>query len=103
MMNDKICSNAECVNSPREGQRYCKDCHAEYMRKNRKRHSELTTEQKKKANARSYLNVYIKRGKIIRKPCEKCGAGHTEGHHEDYNKPLEVIWLCRECHLDIHN
>lgn len=30
---------------------------------------------------------------------EKCFCGKKgEAHHEDYSKPLEVIWLCREHH-----
>lgn len=23
-------------------------------------------------------------------------------HHENYNKPLEIIWVCRSCHYKIH-
>jgi hypothetical protein len=23
-------------------------------------------------------------------------------HHEDYKRPLNVIWLCRSCHQRIH-
>lgn len=86
----------------RENQRYCKFCHNEYMRNNRKKHNELTELQRLKANARSYLNVYLKRGKLLKESCCKCDNPVTEAHHEDYNKPLEVIWYCRECHLDLH-
>lgn len=82
-------------------QAYCKGCHAANMRAKRPRHSELTTEQRKKANCRSYVNVYIRRGKITKQPCEKCGK-KAEMHHEDYDKPLEVVWLCREHHLEHH-
>lgn len=41
-------------------------------------------------------------GDIQPQPCETCGAEPTEGHHEDYAKPLEIVWLCRPCHLEEH-
>ncbi|MBW1931449.1 MAG: hypothetical protein JRI56_00180 [Deltaproteobacteria bacterium] len=35
--------------------------------------------------------------------CEECGLpAETQAHHEDYNKPLEVDWLCRSCHRQRH-
>jgi hypothetical protein len=83
-------------------QRYCKACHAEHMRNNRPKHSELPEPARKKANARSYLHVYVKRGKIIKAPCEICGSERSEAHHIDYTKPLEVHWLCRDHHLELH-
>jgi hypothetical protein len=86
----------------RLNQRYCKACHAENMRLNRPKHSELTELQRKKANCRSYLNVYIKRGNIVKQPCCVCGDINAEAHHEDYDKPLEIIWYCRKHHLEHH-
>jgi hypothetical protein len=70
------------------------------MREWRKTHP-LTPEQKIRDSARSYANVYLHRGLILRQPCEVCGA-RAEMHHDDYAKPLEVRWLCREHHLAHH-
>ena len=46
----------------------------------------------------------IQTGKLIRpKTCSKCGMeGKVDGHHPDYTKRLEVIWLCRCCHMYAH-
>lgn len=60
----------------------------------RKKHPE-------KARAHSILNAAVRAKKITKTPC-KCGKLKVEGHHEDYSKPLEVIWLCRKCHGLIH-
>lgn len=98
-----ICGNLACRDVyPWNGRNYCKACHAKYMRENRKKYSELSPEQRKKANARSIAGVYYRRGLIERKPCKRCGSNNSEKHHEDYNKSLSVEWYCRKCHLDLH-
>ena len=51
-----------------------------------------------KAKARTYANVYKRRGKLRQLPCEQCGNPDTEMHHTNYLQPLNVIWLCRPCH-----
>jgi hypothetical protein len=40
----------------------------------------------------------VRRGALIRKPCEVCGHVPTEAHHEDYDKPFDVRWLCHSHH-----
>lgn len=42
------------------------------------------------------------RGKLRPEPCRRCGAEPAEKHHPDYEKPLEVEWLCRSCHRRMH-
>lgn len=82
-------------------QRHCLTCHAAYMRRWRKTHP-LTPGQRMKDNARSYAGVYLRRGKLTRRPCEVCGEA-AQMHHEDYSKPLSVRWLCRAHHLELHH
>lgn len=72
------------------------------MRENRLKHSELSNEQKLKSNARSYANVYKKRGILISQPCQICSNTIAEMHHSDYTKPLDITWLCRVCHMNEH-
>lgn len=95
------CNNK--IEPSRIGQRYCRSCHKEWQRLYRPKHSELSEEQRKKANARSYVNVYIRRGLFIKQPCSVCGDVKVEMHHDDYNNPLDVKWFCRKHHMEYHN
>ena len=36
------------------------------------------------------------------KPCEVCGYENTDKHHDDYSKPLQVMWFCRKHHIQRH-
>lgn len=100
----KLCGIWGCGN-PRAGNqnRYCLPCKAQYARGHRARHSELAPDARMRANARSYLNVYVKRGRVKKQPCEVCGSTErVHGHHHDYSKPLDVRWLCKEHHHEEH-
>lgn len=55
-----------------------------------------------RARARARYRDALKSGRLVRQPCEVCGAEKVDGHHDDYSKPLEVRWLCREHHLQAH-
>lgn len=57
-----------------------------------------------KRAARIKLGNAIRDGKVMRPPhCEVCGTpGDVHGHHDDYERPLDVIWCCTACHALIH-
>jgi hypothetical protein len=57
-----------------------------------------------KRQARVILGNALRDGKVVKSPeCEICSiSGDLHGHHEDYNKPLEVLWVCAGCHAFIH-
>ena len=58
-------------------------------------------EREKRAKARSILNHYLRDNHIEKKPCEICGA-KAEAHHDNYDKPLEIRWLCFRHHREWH-
>lgn len=56
-----------------------------------------------KTRARSLLYRAVRAGRLVKQPCAACGTTENiEAHHEDYSKPLEVVWLCRKHHGEIH-
>ena len=55
-----------------------------------------------KARAVSAVTNAVRSGKLVRQPCETCGATPSEGHHDDYSKPLSVRWLCFRHHRELH-
>ena len=62
---------------------------------------ESTAYGKKKRKAWTSVRLAVLRGELA-KP-EKCSVckgtePRIEAHHEDYDKPLQVIWLCSPCH-----
>ncbi len=52
--------------------------------------------------ARWKLNRAVASGRIVRLPCQICGAAKSQGHHHDYTLPLDVIWLCPVHHTAEH-
>ncbi len=56
-----------------------------------------------KYKARVILGNAVRDGKVKKLPCEVCGSTRRiHGHHEDYSRPLDVVWLCSKHHKERH-
>lgn len=56
-----------------------------------------------KRAAHIITNNAIRKGHLIKCPCEICGAiEKIEAHHDNYEEPLNVRWLCRPHHVEHH-
>lgn len=61
-------------------------------------------------NVHNITEKAIKKGILKPSPCEECGKtgkmsdgrNLVQAHHDDYNKPLDVRWLCQPCHHEWH-
>lgn len=103
----------------------CKDCNKKDVRENRKLKIDYYRKYDRERGNRQdkyYLSWYrktypkkyaahkivgnaIKDGKMKRQSeCESCGSGFSvHAHHDDYNYPLTVRWLCAACHKAWHD
>lgn len=110
---------------------YCRECKTASARDRRRANPELSAQRSKqwrnahpqrsaevrarslrrhpeKRRARQLLNAALRRGEVAKPTsCEECGkevadAGLLHAHHNDYQMPLEVQWLCSRCHGITH-
>ena len=96
-------------------QKFCHvNCRVKYYRINnrelvnqRTKAYHSSDENKAKNRVQALLRTAVMKGKI-QKPtiCSKCNESKPKslihGHHIDYSKPLDVIWLCPKCHVNIN-
>lgn len=59
-------------------------------------------EDSRRVLAHSRVARAVRNGSLVRQPCCQCGEVKSVAHHEDYDKPLEVMWLCQPCHKQRH-
>lgn len=75
--------------------------HRDAIREYRKRYN---NEQRHKRTAHLAVQSAVRAG-ALKAPseCSMClGKVEVQAHHDDYNKALDVRWLCRRCHHAIH-
>lgn len=79
----------------RSGTEARKAAHMKSQLKLRKKHPE-------RRKAGSAVSNALQSGKLEKQPCLCCGSTEVEGHHPDYSRPLDVVWLCRNHHRQVH-
>ena len=106
----------------------CKECTKNDVRKNRKENFEHYAEYEKQRYkkpsrrkaltfrakvwreknpeaymAHSAVSRAVKSGKLVKDSCLFCNSDeNVHAHHNNYSKPLDVIWLCAKCHHRMH-
>jgi len=66
------------------------------------------TKYPEKVKARKIVTYALSIGYLVKPEyCSKCKQKKQpkliDGHHNDYKDALNVIWLCKSCHLFLHN
>jgi hypothetical protein len=63
--------------------------------------SEYTTKFPERAKANNAVTNAVRDGRLKKLPCLVCGE-KAVGHHPDYSRPLDVVWLCQAHHKQAH-
>jgi hypothetical protein len=63
-----------------------------------------TKEGRLRNKAKQAVLRAVRSGDLVKPSvCPECGQSKAiHGHHPDYDKPLAVLWLCRDCHVELH-
>ena len=82
---------------------YKKKYNSEWRKKNGYQNEENWKKNNpQKLRAQMRLQTAVRRNKLSKLPCSYCGDVKSVAHHPDYSKPLEVIWVCKVHHRQIH-
>lgn len=59
-------------------------------------------EDRRRSRAHNAVARAVRKGSLTPQPCQICGGTDVVAHHEDYDKPLDVNWLCQAHHKQHH-
>lgn len=94
------------ANLPHRAEARLKYSQTEDGKKNiRKAKEKWSEENLIKRSASKIIENAVRDGKIIKPDsCSECGVkpSRLHGHHDDYNYPMTVRWLCSKCHTKWH-
>lgn len=105
----------------------CKDCHRRLVGENRLKNLERIREydrerahnpdrkarqiettrrwraaDPRRAHCHNAVRYAVKKGKLTPTPCKQCSHEKAYAHHDNYDEPLNVVWLCQPCHKQRH-
>ncbi len=90
---------AENTHVDPRGARRCREC-------NRERKREAYAQGHRRSQPRHQRDAYnrvfwaLRVGELTRGSCEVCGEMPAQAHHDDYERPLDVRWLCPVHHKE---
>ena len=107
------CSNARVKRWEHKNKERVKEVQLSYKARNletwkESKRKSVAKERKnnpEKTKARKEVHAAIKKGillPITQCACKDCGVTACDYHHENYLLPLEVVPLCRGCHIKRH-
>ena len=99
LINGKPVNCKEC---DKLSQGWCNKCDELYEYRKSLYHN--NEDYKFKHKIRALTRGFIKAGLLVKEPCEACQSEeNVEAHHKDYTKPMDITWLCRLCHNELHH
>lgn len=103
--NDRTCKVCRCA-KVRANRASKVDYYREYDRKRGYHGNGLNSQRSVYPNqykAQTAVGNAVRDGKLFKKACEVCSNSNTHAHHDDYNHPLVVRWLCPIHHKEWHD
>lgn len=80
----------------------CRDYYKRHKEKVAASHHKWQELNPKKRMVHGIVAYAIRIGHLRKMPCIICGNENSHAHHCDYDKPLDVMWLCPLHHAEWH-
>lgn len=66
-------------------------------------HRNYVKNNPKKRAAHKVIEKMVRLKELLIEPCEVCGNITVAAHHDDYDKPRSIRWLCAKHHNEWHS
>lgn len=80
-----------------------KRSYLKHRKSRQERYRNYDRNNKDKRAAYDAVKYALQHGRLTKEPCAICGSTRSQAHHEDYSRPLDVVWLCSQHHMARHS